>query len=112
VAASKLPAVVARGEAGFPAEELREMAGIGVADVKGNGLGIAAKGTTRRRVVGLRFPRYTNLPVNPARRRSAVATPNPGTATERPRPQSRGRPWLQRQSGWIPSSDSGIQPYN
>jgi hypothetical protein len=30
---SPLPAVIARGQAGFPAEELREMAGIGVAQV-------------------------------------------------------------------------------
>lgn len=33
---SPLPAVIARGEARFPAEELREMAGIGVAHVQGN----------------------------------------------------------------------------
>lgn len=34
MAALTLPAVVAGGEAGFVAEELREMAGIGVADVE------------------------------------------------------------------------------
>ncbi len=34
VAASTLPTVVAQGKAGFPAEEPREMAGIGVALVK------------------------------------------------------------------------------
>jgi hypothetical protein len=33
---SPLPAVVARGETGFPAEDLREMARVGVADVEGN----------------------------------------------------------------------------
>jgi hypothetical protein len=32
-----LPTVVARGNAGFPAEELREMAWTGVAYLKGNG---------------------------------------------------------------------------
>jgi len=32
--ASTLPAVIAWGKAGFPAEELREMAGIRIADVK------------------------------------------------------------------------------
>ena len=32
-----LPTVVARGKAGFPAEALREMAGTGVANLKGNG---------------------------------------------------------------------------
>ena len=38
-AASPLPAIIAWTQAGFPAEELREMAGIGVAHVKGNVLG-------------------------------------------------------------------------
>jgi hypothetical protein len=36
MAASTLPAVIAWGKAGFPAEELREMAEIGVSHVKGN----------------------------------------------------------------------------
>src|SRR5438034_9464674 len=36
VAASTLATIVARRKAGFPTEALREMAGIGVADVKGN----------------------------------------------------------------------------
>ena len=31
-----LPAVVARGEAGFPAEELCEMTGVGVANIEGD----------------------------------------------------------------------------
>jgi hypothetical protein len=43
VAASPLPAVIARGKAGFPAEELCEMAGIGAAHVKGNGVAIGLK---------------------------------------------------------------------
>jgi len=40
-----LPAVIARGEAGFAAEELGEMAGIGVADVEGS---------SRRYLLGVR----------------------------------------------------------
>ena len=34
---STLPTVAARGKAGFPAEESREMAGTGVAYLEGNG---------------------------------------------------------------------------